>query len=177
MELPAPTDLLTSLYRFALLLTGVETVAKQTVLDAWQECAPRLDSFRNAEGRAGCLYVAIRQRCLRKGPVPVEAAATAAGTATAGSASSTPADLESVSEDSRPIVFARKIAALPEPDRSALALFYLHAMPARELASLLKLSLEDLSAALERGRQGLRDAGFPAAGSPAGSAASRTSSP
>ena len=51
-----------------------------------------------------------------------------------------------------------RIHALPEPDRSAVALFYLNRFTAREIAHLLKMRIEELSASLERGRAVLQDA-------------------
>jgi DNA-directed RNA polymerase specialized sigma24 family protein len=53
---------------------------------------------------------------------------------------------------------AARIHALPEPDRSAIALFYLNRFTAREIAHLLGIRIEEFSACLERGRAVLQDA-------------------
>ena len=51
-----------------------------------------------------------------------------------------------------------RIHALPEPDRSAVALFYLNRFTAREIAHLLKMKIEEFSECIERGRAVLQDA-------------------
>ena len=55
-------------------------------------------------------------------------------------------------------IVAQRFSTLPEPERSALALFYLELFEPAEIARLLKLPLEELAAALGRGRTLLSEA-------------------
>lgn len=137
---------LASLYRFALLLTGSGPQAAAAVVEACTECAPRLESYRNAAGRAACLLAHVRESCLRK---KQPAAATVVA----------PDDLPSGAGAESGAPVAAQISALPEPERSALALFYTAPLPAREIAALLKISLEELSARLQSARRRLRETG------------------
>ena len=52
-----------------------------------------------------------------------------------------------------------QISTLPEPERSALALFYAARLTTREIASLLKISIEEFSDRLESAREHLRKTG------------------
>ena len=145
MELPFPTQELAPLYRFALLLTGDEELSEQVVIASCADCAGRIESYRSAASRTACLLHGIRARCLKvKRP-----------------ANGTSGQTQPVLSHENSVVFAQKISAMAEPERSALALFYLNVLPAREIAALLNLSLEDLAAALEKGRDRLRKEGVP----------------
>lgn len=148
LDLPFPTQELAPLYRFALLLTASQTAAEQIVVSSFKECAAHLDSYRTPASRTACLLNKIREHCLKK---------PSAAAASADLAAQPPVAL--VSGESSEL--AKKIAALAEPERSALALFYLNILPAREIASLLRFSLEDLSAALARARDKLRGEKLP----------------
>ena len=140
MELALTSKELTALYRVALLLTGSAQRAETAVISACTECAPRIESYRNASGRTACLLMHVRESCLKKQP------ASAVG---------------SIPDEPRgeSVLIAGQISALPEPERSALALFYAADLPTREIASLLKLSIEEFSDRLESARSQLRRSG------------------
>jgi DNA-directed RNA polymerase specialized sigma24 family protein len=53
-------------------------------------------------------------------------------------------------------IVAQRFRQLPEPERSALALFYLDLFPPPEIAQLLRVDLEELGEILSRGRSELR---------------------
>src|SRR5206468_3974824 len=55
-------------------------------------------------------------------------------------------------------IVAQHISTLPEPERSALALFYLELFTPEEVAKLLKVKLEELAALLARARHFLAEA-------------------
>jgi DNA-directed RNA polymerase specialized sigma24 family protein len=137
LDLPFPSRELAPLFRFALMLTGDQAVAENVVLQACAHCGPHLDSYRTPASRSACLLVTVRERCLKEkrpsDPEPLD---------------QTPALAEN-------LLLAQKISTIPEPERSALALFYLRVLPAREIAALLKMSLEDLAKALAKGRERL----------------------
>ncbi len=118
------------LYRFALLLTGDPAAAQQALIDVCTACAPQIEAYRDAANRVAFIVAKLRARCLIASP---------------GNTGSSPA-------------IARQFQSMGEPERSALALFYLGIFPAQEIAALLHMSLEDLSGILERGREHLRAA-------------------
>lgn len=132
MDLPISTEDLTRLYRFALLLTGDEVTAQQVLYEACHECSPRLGSLRNEERRVACLMGILRQKART---------ATAAGP-----------------DVPRPI--ARAFATLPEEERATLAGLYSGLLSARELAEVLKMSLEQMGCTLKSARQRLERAGL-----------------
>jgi DNA-directed RNA polymerase specialized sigma24 family protein len=147
VELPFPTQELAPLYRFALLLTGDNELAEQIVIAACGDCVGRIESFRTASSRTACLLNGIRERRLKIKRPP--------------NSPNTVSAVQPAPVRDNGAVFAQKISALAEPERSALALFYLDVLPAREIAALLGLSLEDLAGALEKGRERLRREGLP----------------
>ena len=133
MDLPITTEDLTRLYRFTLLLTGDELSAQQVLYDACLDCAPRIGSYRTEDGRLACLMGSVRGKA--------RAAAVAA---------------------SAPVcevrVIARAFATLPEEERVALAGLYSGLLPARELAEVLKMSLEEMGRTLQSARERLERA-------------------
>ncbi len=131
MDLPISTEDLTRLYRFALLMTGDEVAAQQVFYDACVDCAGRLASYRNEDGRVGCLMGYVRQKA-RSAPQPAP--------------------------EGRGI--ARAFMALPEEERAALAGLYTGLLPARSLAEVLKMSLEQMGRALKSARERLARSGL-----------------
>jgi DNA-directed RNA polymerase specialized sigma24 family protein len=140
LDLPFSAEDLTRLYRFALLLTGEEAAAQQVLYDACADCASRLGGYRNEQGRLACMIGNLRQK------------------AKALDTSALPGS------ESRGI--ARAFTALPEEERVALAGLYTGLLPARELAEALKISLEQLGAALKSGRERLAASGLASMGEP-----------
>lgn len=105
------------------------------MLDACAQCGPRIESYRNAAGRTACLLTHVRECCLKKQP--------ASGGGPCGES----------------LRVAGQISSLPEPERSAAALFYTGSLPVRQIAALLKMSVEELSDRLANARARLRAAG------------------
>lgn len=143
-----PDETLSSFYRFTLLLTGEAHTAEQLLAESLAEVELRIEHLRNEQRRKAWLLRRLRQRV-----AAVEAAPAR-----------TPRLLRETSpeEEVREIleieayILAQHFAALPEPERSALAMFYLKLFPLRELPGLLELELEELASALDRARQQLR---------------------
>ncbi len=119
------------MYRFALLLTGDEVSAQQVFYDACMDCAARVGSYRNEDGRVACMMGSLRQKA-RTAP--------AAGVEGRG--------------------LVRAFATLPEEERVALAGIYSGLLPARVLAETLKLSLEQMGRVLKSARERLARAGL-----------------
>ncbi len=130
MDLPISTEDLTRLYRFTLLLTGEDGAAQQVLYDACVECAPRLDGYRNEEGKLACVLTSVRQKAKLVAPT------------------------------AEPRGIARAFTALPEEERAALAGLYTGLLPARVLAEAYKLSLEQLGKILKSARERLERAGM-----------------
>ena len=130
MDLPISTEDLTRLYRFTLLITGDEVAAQQVFYDASADCAPRLDAYRNDDGRLACMMGSLRQK--------------AKGAASGG--------------EGRGV--ARAFATLPEEERAALAGLYTGLLPARALAEALKMSLDQMGRVLRSARERLERAGL-----------------
>lgn len=110
-----------------------------------------LAEFRNDRNRQAWLVQRIRERCLREN---------------AGNEQAAPRLLRTEPEPGdRPVVLnieafivAQRFSMLPEPERSALALFYLDLFQPVEIAKLLKMNIETLGATLGRARALLGEA-------------------
>jgi len=137
-----PNVTLAEFYRFALLLTGNIKTAEQIMADTLSEVESQLSEFRHEANRQAWLASRIRQRCLRE-----------------NSGGGTPAPRLLRDEESGGIlkieafIVAQHVSTLPEPHRSALALFYLEIFTPEEIAKLLKVSIDDLAGLLAHARQ------------------------
>ena len=125
-------------YRLALLLTGDVNSAARILEEIAAEGSSQISEIRDAKRMAAWYIHRIREK-----------------TDILKTLDSDKASAE-LPQQARKIV--ARIHALPEPDRSAVALFYLNRFTAREIAHLLKMRIEELSACLERGRALLQDA-------------------
>jgi DNA-directed RNA polymerase specialized sigma24 family protein len=120
-----------------------------------QEVEGRLDELRHESHRHTWLATQIRQRCLREN---------------AGNMQEIPRLLREDQEgeggevlEIEAFIVAQRFSTLPEPERSALALFYLDLFTAEEIAKLLKMELNELGELLARGRTLLENAMQPSA--------------
>jgi DNA-directed RNA polymerase specialized sigma24 family protein len=141
-----PSATLAEFYRFALLLTGNAKSAEQVMAETLTEVEAQLSQFRNETSRQAWLAARIRERCLEN------------------NASAPPIAPRLLRDDSetgeKPAVLkieafllAQRFHMLPEPERSALALFYLEFFTVDEIAQLLKMDVELLSDTLGAARQ------------------------
>lgn len=152
---PSHPSGLAELYRFALLLTGHAKTAEQVLGETLAATEAHLDQVRSETGRQAWLVQAIRERCLKNNEAPPAAAPRLLRTdAPAGTA---PAVLPIEA-----FLLAQRFHALPEPERSALAIFYLDFFTITQIAELLKMDLETLADTLTAGRTLLRRALHPA---------------
>lgn len=141
---------LVEFYRLALLLTGnIRDVegALSAVLVAGER---RLRDLRDQTHRAAWLAARLRQYCLEPKPEPGKA----------------PRLVRSEDSEAGPLaevlqieayILAQHFQSLPEPDRSALGLFYLDLFTVEQIADILEMGLEQLAAALARARTQLQD--------------------
>lgn len=143
---PTPNPRLAEFYRFALLLTGSIKAAEQVMASTLAEVEADLDQVRNEIGRRAWLVQRIRERCLKNNESAAPAAPRLVRT------DSTPGENPRVLKIEA-FLLAQRFHTLPEPERSALALFYLDFFTIAEIAELLKMSAETLSETLAAARQ------------------------
>lgn len=133
-------ETLHELYRFALLLTAAPETAERAVMDSLTGAAGPLAQLRCAHGRNRWLAAEVRRRCL--------------ASETAGINN----DIATSRVESRHDIpdVSQQFASLPEPQRTALALFYVNLFDAEEIAQFLHLNLDQLAALLAAGRTELQ---------------------
>lgn len=122
-------DTLPCLYRFALLLKGSPQQALEALESVFNHFAPQLCQFRQPKQRCAFIVRKLREHK----PAPVESS------------------VEPVL-DRELFALVERFAGLPEPARSALALFYSELFSPAEAADVLTMSLEDYSQALTLAR-------------------------
>jgi DNA-directed RNA polymerase specialized sigma24 family protein len=144
-----PSTTLAEFYRFALLLTGDAKAAEQVMTETITEMEPKLAQVRNETSRVAKLVTRLRDRCLKN----------------QGDGSMTPRLLRTdEARDETPEVLrieaflvAQRFHALPEPERSALALFYLEFFTIEQIAELLKMDAWKLPDTIGRARKLLQE--------------------
>lgn len=138
--------LLPAVYRFALLMTGsVPTAAEVLRLTVEQAERGDLSDVRDPRRVRRWLFARARSLCSRPLVMPE------ALVAPSGSFVDAPSLVPGLPDDSvhhLPLLFAR----LPEPERCALALFYLYVFAPDELAEALDVKPAALAELLTRGR-------------------------
>jgi RNA polymerase sigma-70 factor (ECF subfamily) len=144
-----PSTILSEFYRFALLLCGSVPAAEAALVAAFGEAEEHLGQMRSEDQRRVWLAMHIRRHCLAREQ---------------GAEAKAPRLLREVSGEGVPevlkieaYILAQRFQRLPEPERSALALFYLDLFEVSEIASFLQMKLEDLGALLGRARGRLQD--------------------
>ena len=135
--------MLVEFYRFALLLTGEAETAQRVMTETLAEAESSLCDSRRETNRQAWLATSIRKRSL-KYERSAKGEAHAAVTGAEGS--------EEAGSEIEPFLLARHFRALPEPERSALALFYLDLFSPDEIARLLNIELDGLAELLGRAR-------------------------
>lgn len=112
----------------------------------------QLGELRHEANRQAWLASRIRERCLREN---------------SGGGQPVPRLLRAEEADEvlpiEAFIVAQHISTLPEPERSALALFYSDLFTAEEIAMVLKVNVEELAELLSRARQQLAEAMQPSA--------------
>jgi DNA-directed RNA polymerase specialized sigma24 family protein len=145
-----PSTSLSEFYRFALLLSGSVPAAEAALAAAFGEAGEHLCQMRSEGQRRVCLAMHIRQYCLAHEEA-VESKAPRLLREPSGEGVPEVLKIEAY-------ILAQRFRRLPEPGRSALALFYLDLFEVGEIAALLQMRLEELGAALGRARGQLQEA-------------------
>ena len=153
---PLPNTAIAEFYRFALLLTGSIKTAEQVMADTLAEVAVQIGQVRNEKGRQAWFVQHIRERCLKNNESAPPAAPRLVRADAAGGEKPRVLKIEA-------FLLAQRFHTLPEPERSALALFYLDIFTVAEIAELLKMTLETLAETLGAARGLLAQSLHPAA--------------
>ncbi len=144
---PFPNPIIADFYRFAVLLTGQIARAEEVMADTLVKSESDLPQIRNECNRRAWFVSRIRESCgVADGQnAPAPRLLRGAG------------DVEPVEIlEIEAYLVAQRFHLLPEPGRSALALFYLDTFTNEEIAKLLRMTEEELAATLADARLRLR---------------------
>jgi DNA-directed RNA polymerase specialized sigma24 family protein len=144
----SPSATLAEFYRFAVLLTGHIGKAEKVMADTLTQAEGALAQIRNETSRRAWFVTRIRERCMGDEAGAVTGPRLLRGEQEQGA----PGQVLEIEA----YLVAQRFAQLPEPDRSALALFYLDSFSNEDIAKLLKLHPHDLADTLGRARQHLQ---------------------
>lgn len=147
-----PDETLHEFYRFALLLTGDPAAAENLLAESLEALDARIGQIRSSEAQRIWLARHIRQQVA---PVP-NALESARGTprlVREGSGAEAPPKLLTIEA----YILARRVHALPEPQRTALALFYLDLFSISQISDIVGTPVEDLGAVLSSARSILQE--------------------
>ena len=140
------TKNLPQLYRFCFLMTGDAAKAKQAFQDTVRDAASRTQEDQPPPDRLWCFREA-RERCIAVGEQGIQAEPDMMEEVEISPEA--PAQIRKLD----PVQLAVWISAAPEPQRSALALFYLDEFTLAELLSLLDMKGPELSTHICSGRR------------------------
>ena len=149
---PIPKTTLAEFYRLALLLTGNIKTAEQIMAETLRGAAEQLGELRHEGNRHAWLASRIRESCLRENAGGGQPAPRLLRDEEAGGLLRIEA-----------FIVAQHISTLPEPERSALALFYTDLFTDAEIAKVMKVSVDELGQLLARARRQLAEAMLPTA--------------
>jgi DNA-directed RNA polymerase specialized sigma24 family protein len=140
------TKNLPQLYRFCFLMTGDAAKAQAAFQETVREAATRAASDEPAPDRLW-FFRDARWRCVALGEQGIQAEPGMLEEAEVSP--SAPAQIRTV----EPVQLALWISAAPEPQRSALALFYLDEFTLTELLAILEMKAGELSDLICSGRR------------------------
>jgi DNA-directed RNA polymerase specialized sigma24 family protein len=140
------TKNLPHLYRFCFLMTGDAAKAKRAFQDTVRDAASRTEEDQPPPDRLW-FFREARERCIAVGEHGIQAEPNMMEEVEISA--DAPAQIRKLD----PVQLAVWISAAPEPQRSALALFYLDEFTLPELVSLLDMKAPELSAHICSGRR------------------------
>lgn len=140
---------LAEFYRLAVLLAGSAKTAETIMAEVLGEVQTQIEQLRSEASRRAWLAARIRERCMEVRSDVAPARGLVRG---AGEASANPEALKIEA-----FIVGQRFHLLPEPERSALALFHLELFSTEEIAQILKMKTEQLADAIGRGRTLLRE--------------------
>jgi RNA polymerase sigma-70 factor (ECF subfamily) len=143
---PITTKNLPQLYRFCFLMTGDAAKARAAFQDTVREAAERAARDEPAPDRLW-FFRDARWRCLALGEQGIQAEPGMMEEADVSAFA--PAQIKQLDPDQLGVW----ISAAPEPQRSALALFYLDEFSLAEILSLLEIKAVEFSTLISSGRR------------------------
>jgi DNA-directed RNA polymerase specialized sigma24 family protein len=141
-----PSAALAEFYRLALLLTGYPPAAEQVMAETLVELETEHGDTRKETNRYAWLATRLRTRCLNNHADTSDSTAPRLLREEGGAL----LEIEA-------FILAQHVHQLPEPERSALAFFYIDLFTPEEMAQLLAIDLERLGELLSKGRMLLRN--------------------
>jgi DNA-directed RNA polymerase specialized sigma24 family protein len=144
--MPVTTKNLPQLYRFCFLMTGDVAKAKQAFQDTVRDAASRTEEDAPPPDRLW-FFREARERCIALGEQGIQAEPDMMEEVEISPGA--PAQIAQLD----PTQLAVWISAAPEPQRSALALFYLDEFNLAELTSLLEMKGPELAQHISSGRR------------------------
>jgi DNA-directed RNA polymerase specialized sigma24 family protein len=144
-----PAASLAEFYRFAVLLAGNARAAERVMAEVLGEVQTQMEQLRNESSRRAWLATQIRERCLAEKSDAAPALGLVRGE---GESAETPGTLQIEA-----FLVAQRFHLLPEPERTALALFHLELFSTEEIGQILKLRAEQLAETIGRARTLLRE--------------------
>ena len=136
------------IYRFAFLMTGSAELAAEVLRSSVERAARTLRQIHDLGRAKRWLFSQARLDCAAATTVNAHAPGVAHG---AEAPVRPEAPVPAVFND-HPRQLALVFTVLPEPERCALALFYLYVLTPEELSDVLELKPRDLGLLLNRGR-------------------------
>ena len=136
---------LAEFYRFALLLTGEPAAAERAMAETVAHLEKQHGDSRREKNEHVWLATRLRKQCLHNHPPE--------------GSSGAPRLVRDEGDSILAIeayILAQHFHRLPEPERSALALFYIDLFSPEEIASILMITMEQLAELLSKGRALLR---------------------
>ena len=140
------TKNLPQLYRFCFLMTGDAAKAKQAFQDTVRDAATRTEEDQPPPDRLW-FFREARERCIAVGEQGIQAEPDMMEEVEISA--DAPAQIRQLD----PVQLAVWISAAPEPQRSALALFYLDEFSHEELLMLTELKTPELAKCIGNARQ------------------------
>ncbi len=147
-----PPATIAEFYRLALLLAGDVYSAQQLLASCLIEAEAKIDQLRTPERRRHWLALRMRQCCTEQ-TAAMEPLPSAPRLLREEEPEMTSPEVLSIEA----YILAQRFHHLPEPERSALALFYLDLFDTKEIGQIVGLTLEELADTLSRARLLLRD--------------------
>jgi len=147
LDTVSTTSTLCEFYRFAFLLAGDASRAERALAKACKDVEAELGQLRNELQRRGWLAMRIREYCRQYPPIETAIPVESNGNG----------EVPLSSEDEAHLL-AKRFSTVQEPDRTALALFYLKLFSVEEIAGLLEMNLDGVANSIGRGRKVLQHA-------------------
>lgn len=138
------------MHRFAKVLLGDETLARQITLEVIEGAITQPAAHSDGAAIGRFLFQEVRRKALERQPAPIHVGN--------GTPEELPSSAAAVADAASSEQIEAALRQLPEPGRSALALLLLDALDTESIARVLTLPEPDLAATLHAARANLHAA-------------------